>query len=269
MLKKTLIVGAGLVLVLGLLFGRNGWSYVSTTMGQLQQTVKDSVPIEFELERARKMIKDLDPEIRNNMHLIAKEEVEVEKLHQQVTGAETNLVKDRDAIMRLKGDMDSGTETFVYVGRTYTAKQVQADLANRFERFKTNEGTTDKLQKILRARESGLVAAREKLEGMLAAKRQLEVDVENLEARLKMVEVAQTTSDFNFDDSQLSRTKDLIRDIQTRIDVAEKLVNADTKFRDEIPLEEPETGTENISQKIADYFGEGRSEVESYVNATK
>jgi septal ring factor EnvC (AmiA/AmiB activator) len=268
MLKKALIAGGGLVLVLGLLFGRSGWSYFTTTMGKVQQTVKDSVPVSFEIERARKMIKDLDPEIRRNMHLIAKEEVEVERLQQQGKKTAADLAKDRDEILRLKGDLDSGNGSFVYVGRTYSAKQVQADLANRFERFKTTEATTDKLEKIVRARENGLVAAREKLESMLAAKRQLEVDVENLEARLKMVEVAQTTSDFNFDDSQLSRTKDLIRDIQTRIDVAEKLVNADTKFHDEIPLEEPVT-TDNISQEIADYFGEHRAEIESYVNANR
>ena len=68
-----------------------------------------------------------------------------------------------------------------------------------------------------------------------------------------MVEVAQTTSDFNFDDSQLARTKDLINEIQTRIDVAEKLVNSEGYFQDEIPLdEEPETG--DVAQEIADYF---------------
>ena len=57
---------------------------------------------------------------------------------------------------------------------------------------------------------------------MLAAKRKLEVDVEHLEARLKMVEAAQTTSDYAFDDSRLSRVKELITDLRTRLDVAER-----------------------------------------------
>jgi hypothetical protein len=264
MLKKSLIVGAGLLLAGGLLFGRNGWSYLSTTMGRVQQSVKDSVPIGFEIERARKMIVDLDPEIRRNMHLIAKEEVEVEQLQRQVTVSETDLARDRDNILRLKDHLDSGNGTFVVHGRSYSPKQVQTDLGNRFERYKTGEATTDKLRKILEARQRGLEAAREKLDGMLASKRDLEVNVENLEARLKMVEVAQTTSDFNFDDSQLARTKELIRDIQTRIDVAEKLVNADTKFHEEIPLDEPEADTD-LSKEIADYFGERRPEIENFV----
>ena len=52
---------------------------------------------------------------------------------------------------------------------------------------------------------------------MLAAKRQLEVDIENLEARKKMVEVAQTTSNYQFDDSQLGQVKELVTDLRTRL----------------------------------------------------
>jgi chromosome segregation ATPase len=224
------------------------------------------VPIDFEIERARNMIKDLTPEIRKNMHLIAKEEVEVERLENQVAEAEARLKKGQEELMRLKTDLDSTQTTFVYAGHTYTRDQVESDLESRFARYKTQDDTLANVKKILHARERGLTAAREKLEGMLAAKRELQVDVENLEARLKMVEVAQTTSDFSFDDSQLARTKDLIRDIHTRIDVAEKMVNAEGYFHDEIPLDaEPEAG--NVSQEIAEYFGDAGPEVESVASA--
>jgi peptidoglycan hydrolase CwlO-like protein len=254
MLKKSLLIGGGLALLAALFFGRDAVSYISTSVAKVHQSVKDSVPIEFEIERARNMIKELTPEIRRNMHLIAKEEVEVERLQNQIERAEARLSKNRADLMRLKADLDSDRGTFVYAGHTYTKNQVTADLKSRFARYKTQDATLANLHKVTHARQRGLDAAREKLEQMLAAKRQLEVDVENLEARLKMVEVAQTTSDFNFDDSHLARTKDLINEIHTRIDVAEKMVNAEGYFHDEIPLdEEPETG--NISEDIAEYFG--------------
>ena len=108
--------------------------------------------------------------------------------------------------------------------RRYTAKQVENDLTRRFEQYKVKEATLSKLTQVLAARERGLEAGREKLKAMQAAKGQLEVDVANLDARLEMVKVAQSTSEFNFDDSRLSRTKELVRDIGSRIDVAEKLV---------------------------------------------
>ena len=242
MFKKVLLIGTGSTLVLGLVFGTGAASYLSTTASRLQESVKDSVPVEFELDRARQMITNLTPEIRRNMHLIAKEEVEVERMH-----------GDQADLMRLKTDLDDGKSTYVYASHSYSRDQVQTDLSSRFARYKTQDATRVKLESILRARETGLSAARAKLDGMLTSKRQLEVDVENLEARMKMVEVAQTTSDFQFDDSQLARTKGLLQDIQTRIEVAERLVDSEGYFADEIPLSQPEV--EDVSDEVAAYFG--------------
>jgi glutaredoxin 2 len=66
------------------------------------------------------------------------------------------------------------------------------------------------------------------------------------------VKVAQSTSEFTFDDSRLSRTKDLVKDIGARIDVAEKLVNAETTYPGEINLEEEPAS--NITEQVTRYF---------------
>jgi chromosome segregation ATPase len=239
--------------VLGLFFfGRDAASYVGTSLGWVKQSIKDSIPIDFEIQRARGMIKNLDPEIRNNMHLIAKEEVEVERLGQQIDNGKSRLEKDQAELMRLKSDLASDRKVFEYAGRRYDANQVKVDLAHRFERFKTHEATLASLQEMQRARDRSLQAARQKLEDMLAVKRQLEVEVEHLEARLKMVETAQTTSTYNFDDSQLSRTKDLVTDLRARLDVAERLVQSESSFHDQIPLDEP--APQNIVEEVTEYF---------------
>jgi len=260
MLKKLMFATGGVGLLTVLFVGRDAASYVTTTVGKVHDSVKESVPIEFQLERARKMIVDLDPEIRHNMHLIAKEEIRVKRLQREIEERTARLDKDRRDLERLNADLRSGNATFQYANahRTYTAQEVKADVVKRFKRYKTNDGTLLNLEKVLRAREQTLDGARRKLEGMLAVQKQLGLDVENLQARMKMVEVAQTTSEFNFDDSHLSRTKELIDYIQTRIDVAEKLVNSETHFYDEIPLDEPETDDisgADLTNEIDEYFG--------------
>jgi peptidoglycan hydrolase CwlO-like protein len=257
MLKKTLIIGGIVLLVGGIIAGKNARSYVKTSVSRVKHAFKDNVPIEYEIDRARTMIKDLRPEIEQNMKLIAQEEVEVEKLRRQIESGEEQLAKCKGDILRLTTDLDEGGSVFTYAGHTFTKSEVESDLSNRFERFKTKDATVLNLKKVLTAREKGLDAARQKLDGMLAAKRQLEVNIENLEARLTMVEVAQTTSEFNFDESHLSRTKELIDEIQTRIDVAERLVNAETHFADEIPLD-AEEGESDITADVAEYFGADR-----------
>jgi chromosome segregation ATPase len=253
MVKKGILIGVGVLVLLGLLFGREGFSHVKTAVGGIRQAVHESVPVEFEISRARQMIKDLDPEIHRNMHLIAKEEVEVKHLREQLGRADQQLTKNRSDIERLTTDLKRGESNFVYCSKTYTAKQVENDLTRRFEQYKVKEVTLEKLTQVLAARERGLEAGREKLKAMQAAKGQLEVDVANLEARLEMVKVAQSTSEFNFDDSRLSRTKDLVKDIGTRIDVAEKLVHADTASVGQISLDDQEASA-NIADQVTAYF---------------
>lgn len=259
MVKKVIIASAGAGALCLAIFGREAVSYVGTTAGWCQDSIKNSVPVEFEIDRARRMVQNLAPDIRKNMHLIAQEEVEVARLDDKIAAAESRQEKDRGEIMRLKADLATGQERFQYASRSYSVQQVKTDLANRFERFKTHDATLASLKEMQQARQRSLEAARQKLEGMLVAKRNLEVEVEHLEARLKMVEAAQTTSDYKFDDSQLSRAKELVTDLRTRLQVAEKLVNADDYLRDEIPLTEP--APENIVEEVTEYFDGGHSTV--------
>ena len=106
---------------------------------------------------------------------------------------------------------------------------------------------------MLTARKSSLKAAHERMDAMLSAKRQLEVEVENLQARLGALRVAQTSSQLNLDDSQLSQTRDLLDEIGARIDVEEEVMNVDVEYFGEIDLDEP--SEENLLDEITVYFG--------------
>jgi len=252
MIKKA-ILGTGATVLLGLLFfGSDLFSYVRTSAGYVRESVRDAIPMDVQIDHARQMIKDLVPEIRKNMHVIAKEEAEVARLEGQITDAEAKLAKEKDEMLRLKADLGTGERLFHYASRSYTSEQVKTNLANRFERYKTNEATLASLREIHKARQTSLDAAREKLEGMLAAKRQLGVEVENLQARLQMVETAQTTASYSFDDSKLGRAKEMISDLKTRLDVAERMVNAEGYYHDDIPLDQ--TAPENIVEQVSEYF---------------
>jgi polyribonucleotide nucleotidyltransferase len=96
---------------------------------------------------------------------------------------------------------------------------------------------------------------------MLAAKRELEVQVENLQARLTMVEVAQAGSKFALDDGALGHVRQALDEIATRIDVAEKLTNAMDEIGS-VPVE-PSVQPEDLIEKISAYFQEDRSDSKS------
>jgi chromosome segregation ATPase len=260
MIRKLLFVTAGLVLLGLFLFGRHAASYVGTSASWVRDSVKDSVPLNFEIDRARNMVKSLQPEIQKNMHVIAKEEAELERLREQVGKAEEKLEKDRIDLQTLSGHAKSGNKTFHFASRTYTLGQVKADMANRLVRVKTADSTIASLRDILTAREQGLEAGRQKLEAMLAAKNELLAKIENLEYRMKMVEVAQASSACSFDDSKLGQVKELVDDLQTRIQVAEKLVSVEGSFHGEIPLDSP--ASDDIVDQVTEYLGQAQSDIQ-------
>ncbi len=263
MLKKILIGTAVVAGGTGLLMGTSAISYMRMGVSSVQQGIKDSIPVEVEIQRAREMISNLKPEIAENLRMIAKEEVEVTHLSNDIDTKHLALDKSKRDILRLKDDLQSGASHFVYAKKRYSSEEVKEDLSNKFKQFQTQEATVANLEKVLSARQKRLEATRQKLDSMLAAKRQLEVEVENLQARLAMVQVAETSSKIAFNDSQLSKTRQLIDEISSRIDVAEKIAHSDGVFDSGIQLDE-EKAVDLVTQ-ITDYFGEGREEVEKLV----
>ena len=252
MIRKMLLAGGGAAL-LGVVFvGRDAFSYLRTTAGYVTGAVQEAVPVEFQVDRARGMIQDLTPEVRKNMHVIAKEEVEVQRLDEQIAANRAKLAKEKEQLLRLKTDLAVGKSEYAYADRTYTAAEVRCDLANRFERYKTGEATLASLTDMRNARQKSLAAARQKLEGMLASKRQLQVEVENLDARVQMVAAAKATSQYQFDDSRLGHVKELVTTLRNRLEVDERLVNSESHFHDEIPLDRATPG--NIVEQVTEHF---------------
>jgi len=246
------MVTIGTLLACGVL-GKNCWSYVKTSYNGVTEAVQESVPLEFEIRRARTMLGDLIPEVRKNMVAIAQEEAGLEQLNAEIAKQEKAREKDAADILRLKNDLAAGSDKpLKYAGKEYSVEAVKTDLARRFERRKTGDETLANLRKMHSARQQSLKAAHDKMNGMLAAKKQLEVEIEQLDSRLKMVEAAQTTSALCLDDGRLSRTKQLVADLKARLDVSERLIAAETKPLDEIALED--IGSQDIVEQVTEYF---------------
>ncbi len=262
MFKKILITAVALAAVGGLVFGTDAYSYLSTSAKKVRTEVKSNVPLEFEIERARNMVAELIPDIQKNMHVIAQEEVEVEELRDQIARSAKNLNTEKQKLLTLCSDTGNSQGKFHYAGRKASEREVNGEISRRFERFRTAEATVMAKKQMLDARERSLSAAREKIEGMFSAKRDLEVEVQNLDARLKMLQAAQTTSQFNFDDSQLSRCKKTMLELRKRLDVAERILDQDGKLVDTLSEAEPEA-SENVVEEVHKYFGVSSQAVSS------
>jgi hypothetical protein len=261
MLKKMFLAGIVGTALLAVTCGRDAYSYLATSWGWARQSVRDQIPTTFELQRARQMIDQLEPEVRRSMRLVAREEIEIERLQGRIVELQSQQTTERENLQKLSSDLQSGHTRFVYAGRDYSADQVRQDLSHRFDRFKTNDQTLASLETTLNTRQQSLDQARRKVEEMLAMKQQLLAEVGNLEARQKMIEISHTASDLALDDSQLARTRELLDEIRSRIEVNEKMIVAEEAFVEAIPVDHPDSN--DVVEQIADYFQPERSEAET------
>lgn len=267
MLRKVVYLGAAAGLGSLFLFGWDAMSYVRTGASCIKDSVKESVPVTFEIQRARKVMDSIDPEVRRNMHAIAREEVEVARLERQLDRLATTVQKGRSELTALSQHIKDGTRLVSFGKRGYTAEQIKADMSNRLKQLKINDETLDSLQKMMVARQQTLEAARHKLDSMLAKKRQAAVAIENLEARQKLLEVAKAAGDFSstFDDSRLAKTQEILSEIETRLEVEEKLLSVEGEFHAEIPLSE--TADENIVEQVTEYLSGAVADVAEVATA--
>lgn len=234
--------------------GDDGVSYLKTAGRMVSTEVADNIPVEFELERAKTMIGDLLPDIKRNMIVIAQEEVSVDNVRKEVEQSRSDATSQREDILKLRAAID-GEDGIAKVGQRFaTTEEISAELKRRFARFRMSEATLDAKQDLLASREASLEAARQKLERMLNAKRDLEVQVENLQARLRSVESEAVTSKVDFDESHVARCEKLVDGLRIRLQVAERLLTAEGSVEDMLPSTFVSVDEEDVVTEIDAYF---------------
>ena len=106
MFMKLAKLGVLSVVTIGLagalVFGRDAFSYVNSSMRSARSAVKDAVPVEFQLRRARDLVDDIIPEMHANIRLIAQQEVEISRLSKDISRL-TSLVANLQPASSVEG----------------------------------------------------------------------------------------------------------------------------------------------------------------------
>ena len=231
MIKKGLLgatLGAG---ALYLAFGTSAPSYVRTAFHRVRDNAKSSVPVQFEIDRAREEIASLGPAIHDNIENLARAQVEVEHLDREIVAIRTNLGSEKKVLTTLRESLNTGD--FKLAGNvTYTADEVKSELKHRWDHYQQVGGLLKDKEETLKAKQKAVVAARQQLSQMAAAKQALLTKLAGIEARLKMIQSTKESNEFNFDDSSLARAKASVADLEKRLDVMARTAEEEGKFSD-------------------------------------
>lgn len=256
MFKKATYGVLGAVVVCGLLFGSKLLPYAQTAYHNARSAADNAVPVAFQLDAAKAQLTKIDPEIKNMVWQIAKEKAQVKKLASQVERQTSELEKQYDEMMTLRQHVGSGEKFYVGTnGKAYTSERVEEDLRHRFTMYQTAEKTREKSQEILKLREASLESALAQLEEAKAQQRELEIQIENLNARHRMNEVVATATQINIDNSQLAKTRQMLEDIDARLATEEEMLNLIPKYTGQIPVnaDQADAGG-NVIDEMDAYF---------------
>jgi len=251
-LKMGVLGTVGLALAGSLIFGKDVVSYVRSSAKSVRTVVKDSVPIEFELRRARDLLEEIIPEMHANIRLIAQEEVEVAALKGEIAKNQENLDDERGKIKTLRGSLEVHQAQYTFAGRQYTRGDIKADLAARFERLKEAELVLASKERLLDSREKSLHAAMQVLEKTRNEKRILENKIETLASQHRLVKAASVGSPIQVDNGKLAQTEKLIAQIKKRLDVAERVLAHETRFVEAIPVDAVQEA--ELVAQVDEYF---------------
>jgi chromosome segregation ATPase len=231
MIKKGLLgatLGAG---ALYLAFGTSAPSYVRTAFHRVRDNAKSSVPVQFEIDRAREEIANLGPAIHDNIENLARAQVEVEHLDREIVAIRTNLGSEKKVLTALRESLNTGD--FKLAGNvTYTADEVKADLKQRYDSYKLTSELLKEKEETLKAKQKAVLAGARQLTQIEATKRALETKLASIEARLKMIETTRESRDFNFDDSALARAKATVAGLDKRLNEMSREAELEARYSD-------------------------------------
>lgn len=223
-MKWGTYAAGGALLLGGLVFGLDSLSYLRSSAKSVQSAIKDVVPLEFELQRAKDLVEDILPELRANVRVIAQEEVEIAHLRREITSASEKLESQRNNVSAFRNKLRSEDVTFVVHGRQVSRDQMTEQLASNFDRYKQAEATLVSKQRLLEAREKSLAAAQTVLERSRTRKAELEQKIEALSAQFRLVQAQSVGTQVSINDTQLARADKLITDIHKRLETAQRML---------------------------------------------
>jgi len=132
--KFGLISLGAIALAGGLAFGTDALSYLTSSTRSVRTAVKDAVPIEFQLRRARDLVDDIIPEMHANIRLIAQQEVEIDALKRDIDQSRQRLADERTQITRLRDSLAS------FVGAARKSGGTGAAAGRRTRKMTTSSG---------------------------------------------------------------------------------------------------------------------------------
>jgi hypothetical protein len=225
----ALTVGGGAIIG-GLVLGSDLGSFVRSSCKSVRVAVKDNIPIDFQLRRARDLLDETGPEMKQNVRLMAEQEVEIASLKGDIELARQNLSEEKLRVAKLRDCLTTAQTSFSFGDFTYGREQLKQELARRFNLFKEGESALEGKQQLLTNRQKALAAAMQAMETARVQRAALQSQIEALEGQYRLVEATSTGTNVQIDNSKLAQAQKVIAEVRKQLDISEHMLAHEAKF---------------------------------------
>ncbi len=262
MLKKLLIAVVAVAVGLTVVKSTKVGSLMRVKWNEAAAWCNKQIPVETEIARLRDEISRLGNDTKGHCQVIAEEMVAVDNLKREIGEAEAKLEKQKKKVTAMRDALaDGGTQKVLLGEETFPRVRVEKQLARDFDLYKTCEAQLAAKKKLLESRQECLAKAREQLAAMQDARRDLEVQVSQLEAEYNTLKVTQTKSKFALDDSALSKVKEGVQALRNRIDAARHEAALQGEFGEGAITVGDTVKTKDLLKEIDQHFGKDQGKV--------
>jgi chromosome segregation ATPase len=219
MLKKLVIVGIiGFVAVAAVKGSKIG-SYIRSEFDALKARAEANIPPEREIARLRNEIKQLDKDILAVVGQLAKERVEVANLKTTAGELAAKQSTDKELLTNRGQAIKNATEFVTFGNRKLSIDAAKAELEEGVKRYSANQKSLVAMEQAIDSRERVKETLEKQLETLKNQKGELAAAVDALEAELTALKLQQMESKYQTDDTRLSKIKEDIRALKTKIEI--------------------------------------------------
>lgn len=211
--------------------------YAQTAVEHIQREAQNSIPLPFELERARAMLRSIEETEQPDLFTrLAQERARLSELDQEFVEKEKDLGKKLQAMKTLREAERAGC--FRFGGREYSPAEIREDIVRRFSRYKADKAALDSIGVRRDASERTLRALESSHTGLIETVAELEASIVELEARLAVVSATEAGVP-SIDTGDLNRLRDLINRVSAAVEVKEQLAPSSLDEPGLIPVDNP------------------------------
>ncbi len=263
MLKKIVIAGVAVLIGLAVLSYTDCGSYIGLGWKKMKDKARNAVPPEVQIERLRHDLTQLEPEMKKNRSALAQQLVELDMLTQDINKTEARLKVRFEELQALKEEAKSGVKAVSFDGRKYSNVHAQEVFINEWATYKTAKESLDARKKLLEAKTASATEAKKALANWAAMKAQREAELDQIEAELRTVRLAQERNHIEIDHSRLSRFNSSVTDLKKRVAVMQKELQLQGEFGTRsVKVEDNSAAFEKALKEIDEHIGKAEVAVE-------